>query len=527
MQTENVIHPTTRRTSPWSRRSGVGSSSSGSDVRVTVSFTLLYVAVGLLLVEAVFGGLLVTMGASLLPGSSSSTGGGTSIPNGVARSFELKAFITGFVGVGGTIQGERDPPLEVGWGDTVTVTIVDGEAMMHNFHVDGANAQSRDLTGLNDTTSVTFRATAEGSFAYYCTIPGHRQSGMAGTLIVGEPSGPQIPPEAPTTVARIAQDPTAIPPLLTRNTTATVNLYLHAVEETAEIEPGVSYTYWTYNGTVPGPFFRVRVGDTVVVHFSNDATSTMNHSVDFHAVTGPGGGAAVTQTPPGDAKNFSFTALTPGLFVYHCGTPNIPTHIANGMFGMILVQPAGGMTPVDHEFYIMENELYLQWPLHTVGAQAFNGTALLDNEPTYVVFNGMFDGMTGAHALHVNVNDSVRIFFGEAGPNDFSAFHMIGSMFDRTYLYGDLTDPPAANLQTVPVPPGSTALMEYMAMYPGNYTLVDHQIANAIDKGALAVVTVSGWANSSIFHALAAPPALTSGLAPMGGAWVAREDAGT
>lgn len=497
------------------------SRASDQELRTTPRLLLLYLAVGLLLAEAVVGGLLLAMGGSLLgkPAGPSSTA--PEAPAGVPVSFGLRAYLSGFVGVGGTINGVRDPTLSVGWGDTVTITVTDGEAMVHNLHVDDYNAQTRNLVAINDSASITFRATEQGSYAYYCTIPGHRQAGMAGTLVVGNASGVPIGPELPLTVPRISQDPTAIPPLITRNTSATVDIYLHAVEETAEVEPGVSYNYWTYNGTVPGPFFRVRVNDTVIVHFSNDATSTMNHSVDFHAVTGPGGGAAVTQTPPGGEKNFSFRAMMPGLFVYHCGTPNIPTHIANGMFGMFLVQPEAGMVPVDHEFYLVESELYTQWPIHTLGDQLFNGTALIANQPTYVVFNGAFNALTKSHALRVQVNDTVRIFFGEAGPNDFSAFHMIGAMFDLTYLYGDLTDPPLANLQTVPVAPGSTATVEFMAKYPGNYSLVDHQIANAIDKGALAILNVTGWANASIFHVLGSsvlplPPAASAG--PVGAA---------
>lgn len=422
------------------------------------------------------------------------------VPAGVPIQFELKAFLTGYIGVGGTINGLRNPTLTVGWGDTVTITLVDGENMTHNLHVDGANVQTSYVGTTGATTTLGFKAATEGTFAYYCTMPGHRQAGMAGSLIVGEPTGPQIGPELPLTVPRIAHDPTAIPPPLNRTAPETVNIYLHAVEVTAEIEPGVSYQYWTYNATVPGPFFRVMVGDTVVVHFTNDATSTMSHSVDFHAVTGPGGGAAVTQTPPGGENNFTFLAMIPGLYVYHCGTPNIPTHIANGMFGMILVEPLGGLPAVTHEYYLMESEFYVQWSIHTLGNQLFNGTALTQNQPTYVVFNGAFDTLTGSHALRVAVNDSVRIFFGEAGPNDFSAFHMIGAMFDTVWPAGDYLDPPQHGLQTVAVAPGSTMTTDFTAMYPGNYSLVDHQIANAIDEGALAVLNVTGWANSSIFH---------------------------
>lgn len=494
----------------------------GNEIPPTRSLLLVYLAVGLLLAEAAVGIALVAGGASLLRPTVSAPTAGEVVPNGPAVSFELKAYLTGFVGVGGPINGVRDPTLNVGWGDHVTISLVDGEMMQHDLHVDGVNVQTAWVMQTGATANITFQATLEGTFAYYCTFPGHRESGMQGYFVVGEAVNP-IGPEENLTTSFISHSPTDIPPPITRNSSAVVNLYLHAIEVTAEIEPGVSYHYWTFNGTVPGPFFRVRVNDTVVVHLYNDPTSRMNHSVDFHAVTGPGGGAAVTQTAPGHWSNFTFMAMVPGLFVYHCGTPNIPTHIANGMLGMILVQPAQGLPPVDHEFYLMESELYLTWPIHTLGNQVFNGSALLNGDPTYVVFGGRYDAFTGAHQLNVSVNDSVRIFFGEAGPQEFSAFHMIGSMFDETWLNGDLTDPPSANLQTVPVAPGSTAMMEFVPRYPGNYPLVDHQIANAIDKGAYAILNVTGWANSSIFHrgtpttatlgpltVLAVPPAMAA-----------------
>jgi nitrite reductase (NO-forming) len=471
----------------------------GSDLRPTKTFLLVYLAVGLLLAEGLVGLVLVTGGASLLRPGAPATSTGVPVPNGPPVTFELKAFMTGYVGVNGSIQGVKDPTLSVGWGDHITLIVVDGEAAQHDLHLDGYNLQTKWLTAIGQSDQLVFQASQQGSFYYYCTFPGHRQAGMQGLFVVGPATNP-IGPEANLTTPLISHNVTGIPPPITRNSSATVNIYLGAQEATAEIEPGVSFTYWTYNGTVPGPFFRVRVGDTVVVHFYNSPTSMMNHSVDFHAVTGPGGGAAVTQTAPGHWSNFTFLAMTPGLFVYHCGSPNIPTHIAMGMYGMILVQPPQGLPPIDHEFYLMEGELYLQWPIHTLGNQLFNGTALLNFDPTYVVFGGRYDAYTGSRALRVSVNDSVRIFFGEAGPNLYSAFHMIGSMFDRTYLYGDLTDPPLHNLQTVPVPPGSTAMMEFNATYPGNYPLVDHQIANAIDKGAYAILNVTGWANSSIFH---------------------------
>ena len=492
----------------------------GGETPGTPSFFLLYLAVGLLLGEAAIGIVLVTTGASLLKSSGSPSGTAAQMPNGVARTFELTAYMTGFLGVNGSINGVRNPTLAVGWGDTVTIKVTNGEAQVHNLHVDSANVQTRDLAGKGATDALTFRATTEGSFAYYCAIPGHRQAGMAGTYVVGEPTGVSIGPEANRTVDSIAQNPSAIPPPIHRNYSTTIHVYLHAEEVTAEIEPGVSFTYWTYNATVPGPFLRVRLGDTVIVHFYNDPTSMMNHSVDFHAVTGPGGGGAVTQTMPGHYSNFSFLAMVPGLFVYHCASPNIPTHLAEGMYGLILVEPPQGLPTVDHEYYLMQGELYTVWPVHTMGAQQFNGTALLNGDPTYVVFNGAWDALTGAHQLSAKVNETVRLFFGVGGPSFISSFHMIGSMFDEVYAGGDLTDPPLHGLQTVMVAPGSAMMTDFMTLYPAKYPLVDHNLVNAIDKGAWAILNVSGWANSSIFQKLSSgtEPLSVPATAPL---WVA------
>ena len=496
-------------------RTAVGAGSSvprrfwSRDVRATPSFLLLYLAVGLLLAEAAAGIVLVGGGASLLrPGATTGTAGAAPVPTGVPDLFTLEARVTGYVGVNGTVNGVpvgglagvRDPTLHVGWGDHVTLVLVDGENMQHDLHLDGYGLQTGWVTAIGESSAIDFRATQQGAFDYYCTVPGHRENGMQGLLIVGAATHP-IGPEANLTTPWIAHSPTEIPPPVTRNYSTTVNVTLVAEEETAEIEPGVSYTYWTYNGTVPGPFLRVRVNDTVAVHFYNSPTSGMTHSIDFHAATGPGGGAAVDQTPPGRWSNFSFLARVPGLFVYHCGTPNIPTHIANGMFGMILVQPAHGLPPVDEEFYLMESELYLDWPIHTLGDQRFNGTALLDDQPTYVVFNGRYDAFTGPHALHAAVNDTVRVYFGDIGPNDFAAFHIIGTTLGDVWPNGDLVDPPSHGVQTVPVAPGDALVADVPMVYPGNYTIVDHSIVNAIDKGALAVLNVSGWANRTIFHA--------------------------
>jgi len=427
-------------------------------------------------------------------------------------TFELEAhLLTGFKGIGGTIDGLNNPTLEVQKGDRVTIILVDGEVMMHNLYIEGYDIQSADVMNPGDRVTVSFTADKEGTFAYYCAIPGHRQT-MEGKLIVGSGEGgavglPPIGPEKlPLDTNFIGREPTDVPPPVNRTYSTTVHIWLDVREVNAEIEPGTSFTYWTYNGTVPGPMFRVRVNDTVVVHFSNHGT--MEHSVDFHAATGPGGGTAYSRIQPGEAVNFTFKALVPGLYVYHCGSPNVPTHVSMGMYGLILVEPEGGLPYFDargkpiKEFYVMQGELYTKWPVHTAGNQLFDGEKLLAENPTYVVFNGRWQSLTDIHELKAAVNDTVRIYFGVGGPNLISSFHVIGEIFDRVYVYGDLLDPPLQGIQTVPVVPGGSVVVEFAVQVPGRYVLVDHSLTRALDKGALGFLNVTGPSDPTIFAPL-------------------------
>ncbi len=422
------------------------------------------------------------------------------LPSGVT-SFELKAFITGFVGVGGGIDAVNNPVLQVNVGDRVTITVTNGEAIEHDFVIEGYSVQTQLLAGSGSRDTITFVADQTGTFAYYCSVPGHRALGMEGSLIVGggtTTSGPE--PAQPVDVQDISKDPTDIPPPIIRNFTTSVHIYMEAREVVAEIEPGTTFRYWTFNGTIPGPFFRVRVGDTVVVHYSNHRTSTQNHSVDFHAVTGPGGGAVATQTPPGQETSFQFKALNPGVFIYHCASPHIPSHIAMGMYGLILVEPEGGLSPVDREFYVVQGELYTKWRPGTPGHQEFDGEKLRNEKPEYVVFNGRFQALTGDSALRANVGDTIRIFFGVGGTNLISSFHVIGEIFDRVYTMGDLVSAPAQSVQTTVAPPGGATAVEFAVEVPGNYILVDHALSRTIDKGALGILVVEGLDNPDVFQ---------------------------
>lgn len=306
-----------------------------------------------------------------------------------------------------------------------------------------------------------------------------------------------------------------VPPPIHRTQPAQVKAELEAKEFRGSLADGTEYEFWGFNGGVPGPFIRVREGDTIELTLKNDPNSKFPHSVDLHAVTGPGGGAKVTQTLPGEKSTFTWKALHPGLFVYHCATPHVPTHIANGMYGLILVEPAGGMIhiepggdlldrgsgriegagglpKVDHEFYIMQSEFYTQGAHGARGLQGFSIDKAEREQPDYVVFNGRDDSLTGERALKVKVGETVRLFVGNGGPNLTSSFHVIGEVFDQVYPNGALGGPIMKNVQTTQIPPGGAAIVEFTAGVPGTYLLVDHSIFRAFDKGALGVLEVAG-----------------------------------
>lgn len=274
---------------------------------------------------------------------------------------------------------------------------------------------------------------------------------------------------------------------------------LETTEVIGQLEDGTSYTYWTYNNRVPGPFVRVRVGDTVEVNMTNAANSVMMHNVDFHAVTGPGGGAAATNANPGETKSFTFKALQPGLYVYHCATPMVAQHIANGMYGLILVEPEGGLPEVDHEFYVMQGEIYTEEEQGTPGLLTESIERLLDERPTYYVMNGAFKALTGDNALQVEVGDSARIYFGVGGPNKISSFHVIGEIFERVYRDASLTSPPVTDVQTVLVPPGGATVVDLTFEVPGSYIMVDHALSR-VDRGAAGIIEVTGPQNPEIFR---------------------------
>ena len=285
-----------------------------------------------------------------------------------------------------------------------------------------------------------------------------------------------------------------------RTTPQNVSVTLITKELYSEIEPGASYQFWTFNGTVPGPMIRVLQNDTVTVNLVNPSNSSMTHSIDLHSVIGPGGGMVFTQTSPGTSTKFTFKALRPGLYVYHCATAPVDEHIANGMYGMILVEPQSGLPHVDKEFYFMQGDFYTTGAKGQLGHHAFSKAKMAAEQPDYVVFDGHVGSLTGPNALTAQVNQTIRMFFGVGGPNLVSSFHVIGEIFDRVYPEASLQSSTVlTNVQTTLVPPGGATIVEFKPLVAGSYTIVDHSIARVFEKGAAGTLTVTGTSVPGIF----------------------------
>ncbi|MGB1269628.1 MAG: copper-containing nitrite reductase [Flavobacteriaceae bacterium] len=272
---------------------------------------------------------------------------------------------------------------------------------------------------------------------------------------------------------------------------------MEILEQEGTMTDGTTYMYWTFGGSVPGSFIRTRVGDEVEFTLSNHPDNKLPHNIDLHAVTGPGGGATSSFVAPGHKKTFSFKTLNPGLYVYHCATAPVGMHIANGMYGLILVEPEGGLPPVDKEYYIMQGDFYTKGENGAPGLQAFDMKKAVDEDADYVVFNGKVGALTGDNAITANVGETVRLYMGNGGPNLVSSFHVIGEIFDKVHVEGGSTI--NENVQTTLIPAGGAAIVEFKVDVPGTLILVDHSIFRAFNKGALGMLKVNGKENKQLY----------------------------
>ena len=466
--------------------------------------------------------LLSACGSAAKNATTSSASTGTS--KNVAYSL-MTAMADGqmeFVGVGGGIDGVKNPTLSANVGDTVQITITAGDSVEHDIAFPDFNAQSKHIAGKGTSDTFEFVANKPGTFSYNCLLAGHKEAGMIGKFeVTGTAMNMDAPASAPvsgnavsnepvvvknpeTKGADIVRDPTDIPAEIGVRAPQTVRVDLEAVEVVGQLASGATYKFWTFNGQVPGPFIRVRVGDTIEVHMKNMADSAMAHSVDLHAVTGPGGGAVMTTTAPGQETMFTAKMLNPGLYVYHCATPMVAEHISNGMYGMILVEPEEGLPPVDREFYVMQGELYTNEAFGSTGLLTEDTQALLNEDPQYFVFNGAVGALTEQKPLKAKVGETVRIYFGVGGPNFTSSFHVIGEIFDRVYEQASLTSPALTNVQTTMVPPGGATMVEFQLQVPGKYILVDHALAR-LQRGLAGFLIAEGDPNKEIYDGTPMP----------------------
>lgn len=305
--------------------------------------------------------------------------------------------------------------------------------------------------------------------------------------------------EIPVSREMIAEltSPPNVPTPVGRRKAKKLIVNMEILEEEGELTDGVKYVYWTFGGSVPGSFIRTRVGDEVEFTLSNHPDNKLPHNIDLHAVTGPGGGAESSFVAPGHEKTFSFKTLNPGLYVYHCATAPVGMHIANGMYGLILVEPEGGLPQVDKEYYIMQGDFYTKGKNGERGLQPFDMQKAVDENADYVVFNGSVGALTGDNAITAKVGETVRLYVGNGGPNLVSSFHVIGEIFDKVHVEGgDLVN---ENVQTTLIPAGGAAIVEFRVDVPGTFILVDHSIFRAFNKGALGMLKVEGEEQKKIY----------------------------
>ena len=409
-------------------------------------------------------------------------------------------------------KGQVNPTIDARVGDTIEVEVDSGEGAEHDFVIDELKVKTPRFSAGTGKAKVRFTVTTPGEFTYYCSVPGHRQIGMAGTLRVtgaAAASAAAAPSNASTdaalalytpapaplrgpdpTAVSVSADPASVPPAIGARAPQTQKVRMETVELAGKLDDGTTFTYWTFNRQVPGPMLRARVGDTVELTLANSKDSKAIHSIDLHAVTGGHGGGEHTQVAPGQEKTITFKALNPGLFVYHCATPLVPQHIAAGMYGMILVEPEAGLPKVDREYYVMQADMYTHRAHGSKGHLEHDLDKMSNELPDFYVFNGAVGALSKTHKLQAKVGETVRIYFGVGGPNKISSFHVIGEIFDRVYSEAALNTI-KTDVQTTLVAPGGATIVEMKVEHPGSYILVDHALSRT-GKGAVGVLEVTG-----------------------------------
>jgi nitrite reductase (NO-forming) len=317
---------------------------------------------------------------------------------------------------------------------------------------------------------------------------------------------------APSDEEHISYAP-AVPAPVTRQDQRIYDVHIESIEGVCPLDPanGVTTEMWGFRiagddevtcGS-PGPIVRGRSGDVVNISLTNLATNQRPHNIDFHAVTGQGGGAADLTANPGETKTIQVRLLYPGAFMYHCAYGDVPVHIARGMYGMFIVDPEIPLPAVDHEWAIMQSEWYVGDP-DASGEVPFDSEALRNEEPRYVTFNGRPDALVGDNTLEMAVGERARIYFVNEGLNLDSNFHPIGSHWDL--VYPEAATHPANRVirgsQSTLVVAGGGTVVELDGLVPSTIILVDHALVRTFYKGAIGTIVVSGEAQPELFSAV-------------------------
>ena len=311
------------------------------------------------------------------------------------------------------------------------------------------------------------------------TLTAHESA--PGTGALASPSFAGIAPADADAIATAHQAYPAAMPALQPGPVANVKL---GIEHTAlSIAPGITYDAWTFGNTVPGPVIHVREGQRVNVTMTN--TSPMPHSIDFHAARiAPN--VAFRDIAPGESFRFSFVADDPGVYMYHCGTKPVLAHIANGMYGAIVVEPKAGLPPADREYVLVSSEWYLSSPGLEAPA-ALDMVKAHQMTPDWVTWNG-YAGQYAKHPLTADPGDTVRFWVVAAGPSLDTDFHVVGTIFDRAWVNQDMTQF-QRGVQTVSVPAGGGGVFDVTIPDPGLYPVVSHSFAS-VDLGQVALLKV-------------------------------------
>jgi nitrite reductase (NO-forming) len=418
------------------------------------------------------------------PAEATSAPSPSSDAGAVLGSIEIEAFDLGFTPA--TIEVEAPGRYEI--------TLNNTGAIPHDVtFADGATSGMVD-GGQSGTMEVDIPA--EG-LTFICSIPGHAQAGMEGVVTVkgGATAGGELGGgddhggPAPTT--DVAADPDAPAPVVYDATAPArltgdvhdIDLVMTEVEMT--VAPGFVQKVWTFGGTVPGPVIRVKVGDTIRVHLQNPAANQLPHSIDFHA-SQVAWNDEMTSINPGEEKVYEWTADYAGVWMYHCGTSPALHHIANGMYGMVIVEPAEGLPAVDNEFALVQSEWYLgpQGDITSLDKAAAGAPA-----PDFVVFNGVANQYVDA-PLQVGTGESVRIFVLDAGPSIDSSFHIVGTIFDTVIREGVALrkgNSGSWGSQAMDLSPAQGGIVEFTTAEDGLYPVVTHAF-NFVGRGALGLI---------------------------------------